>query len=260
MSDSIHLDYYALGISYLFVAIVLIVLKAKKINREKLLFISSLRMTLQLIIAGYVLEYILTTNNPLVTVLVYLVMVSFAVYTVKQRAGKFLSKSGLYVVIIAIFTGSSLSLFILLFLVIKPDPYLEARYVIPITGMLVGNSMTGITLAVKSIFDKAKDNKSLIINSLCLGAKPKDSISFINKEVFDISILPTLNSMISMGIVSLPGMMTGQILSGESPTNAIIYQIIIMLGILSSVTIGVMIITFRSDKLVFDQFDNLRIK
>lgn len=259
MDNSIVLNYYSLAGSYILVIFVLIILKMKGIKREKLLLVASIRMSLQLIAAGYLLEYFLELNNPYINIGIYLLMLIFSGYTVGKNSGMKLNFKGYSLIGGAIFLGSSISLFVLLFMIIAPTPLLDARYFIPITGMLLGNSMTGVTLAVKSLKEKSKDNKDLIFSSLCLGATPKEAIRFLDREIFDISFVPTLNSMIGMGIVFLPGMMTGQILSGESPENAILYQVIIMFGIMTSVTLAIMSITFRSDKLIFDDRGNLLV-
>ncbi|PID30195.1 MAG: iron export ABC transporter permease subunit FetB [Candidatus Cloacimonadota bacterium] len=253
MDRSIVLNYYSLGASYILVVIILILLKLKGIKREKLLLISSLRMSLQLVAVGFILEYFFGLNNPILNICIYIFMLLFSSYTIIKNSGAKITLRGFNLIFVAMLLGSSITLFIIFFIIISPDPILDARYFIPITGMLLGNSMTGVTLAVRTLHQKSKDNKDQIFTSLCLGASKKDSIKFLDKEIFDMSFVPTLNSMLGMGIVFLPGMMTGQIISGESPLNAIIYQIVIMFGIVGSVTLSIVSITFGSEKLIFDK-------
>lgn len=142
----------------------------------------------------------------------------------------------------------SILIFFIVF-VIKPEPLYNPQYLIPIGGMIMGNNMNGIALALKSILSSIDNQKEKIEGSLMLGATPKMAMDEINKDAFDLAIMPTLNSMKNMGLITLPGMMTGQILGGVVPTIAIKYQIAVMTIITSSVAIGVFIfLKFSTDK------------
>lgn len=106
---------------------------------------------------------------------------------------------------------------------------------IPIAGMIVGNSMTGIALGVNALIEGMHGQKDKLEAALMLVATPKVAARTIVNQSFDSAMLSTINSMVGMGIVLLPGMMTGQILSRTSPIVAVEYQIAIMLGIVGSV-------------------------
>ncbi len=109
--------------------------------------------------------------------------------------------------------------------------FFNPQYTIPISGMIVGNAMTGVSLGVKTFHETIQSQKSKIDTLINIGASPKNIlIPYVNKSL-ETALLPTLNSMLGMGIISLPGMMTGQILSGTLPTTAILYQIAIMIAI-----------------------------
>ena len=125
--------------------------------------------------------------------------------------------------------------------------------------MLIGNSMTGVSLAVMRLTDGMNTNRALVEGALILGAKPKVAARKIVNDTFDSAILPTINSMIGMGIVFLPGMMSGQILSGISPVTAIAYQIAIMLGILGSVSLTVVLFVQLGYKTFFNDQSQLII-
>ncbi len=131
-------------------------------------------------------------------------------------------------------------------------PWYNPRYFIPIAGMLIGNSMTGISLGVNRLVDGMRSQRHVIESALMLGATPKMAAKNYVNAAFDAAILPTINSMVGMGIVFLPGMMTGQILSGTSPVTAIEYQIVIMLGILGSVTLTVIMFVQLAYKSFFN--------
>ena len=107
--------------------------------------------------------------------------------------------------------------------------------------MLIGNSMTGVSLGLNSLLEGMTTRRALVEETLILGGSPKQAAAPVLTFSFDSAILPTLNSMIGMGIIFLPGMMTGQILSGTPPLTAIAYQISIMLGIFGSVGLSVIL-------------------
>ena len=113
---------------------------------------------------------------------------------------------------------------------------LNPQYVIPISGMIMGNTMTGVSLGVKTFRETLKEQTGKINALLCVGAAPEIILRPFVKQALETAMLPTLNSMLGMGIVSLPGMMTGQILAGTVPATAILYQIAIMIAICTAVT------------------------
>jgi putative ABC transport system permease protein len=233
----IDLTIYQILIAYVFVFVILIILKYRGIKREKLLIIASLRMTLQLIIVGYLLTFIFENPHPIITFGIVFIMVMFAVFTIFQKFKGDLTLTFKKVIVVSMFLGTIPILAIFIFLVIQVTPYFNPQYIIPITGMIVGNSMTGISLGIQSILKHFQVQKSEVIEMLILGASPKEASKEIVNDAFDAAILPTLYNMLGMGIVFLPGMMTGQILAGIAPTLAILYQIAVMLGILGGVAL-----------------------
>ena len=241
MNSILNLGLSQMLSAYVFVVIVLIILRYRGIPREKDLVISSLRMTIQLIITGYVLVYIFEEPKLWVTFIVICIMEMFAIHNVYKRLKIKISKKLKSVIVVSIVFGTITSLLYFLLVVVRIQPWYDPRYFIPIAGMLVGNAMTGTALAANALIDKVYSNRNLIETALMLGATPKRAIKDILDSVFDSAILPTINYMMGMGIVSLPGMMTGQILSGTSPVVAIKYQIAIMLGILGSVSLTVIL-------------------
>lgn len=244
-------------IAYAFVIILLVIVKIKGIKREKEILISCFRMTLQLIIAGYILVYIFDHANPFFTFGIILIMVLFSIYNVHKRVKIKLSKQMSKIVALSLFIGPVLSLLFFVLIIINISPWYDPRYFIPIAGMLIGNSMTATTLGVRGMINDMEAQRQLVETALMLGATPKTASKSIIDHTFDSAILPTMNTMVGMGIVSLPGMMTGQILSGTSPLTAIEYQIAIMLGILGSVAITIIILVQLGYKTFFNKRDQL---
>ncbi|MEG1621067.1 MAG: ABC transporter permease, partial [Oscillospiraceae bacterium] len=123
--------------------------------------------------------------------------------------------------------------------IIVGESIFNPQYVIPIGGMVMGNAMTGTTLGVKTFKESFSGQRNKIDALLNIGVTPqKILLPFVNQAI-ETAILPTLNTMVGMGIVALPGMMTGQILSGTLPTTAILYQIAIMIAICTVVCLSV---------------------
>ncbi|MFW6298551.1 MAG: ABC transporter permease [Bacillota bacterium] len=253
MNDSvIGLSVLDIALGYVFVLIVLLILKRQSIRRETILIIATLRMTVQLIAMGFILTVVLENPNPLVTFTIILVMIGFAVFTVFRKFKGQLNASLKRVIMIAMPIGTLVALTYFLFVVVRITPYYDPQYFIPISGMIIGNSMTGISLGVHTMIHRFTDNKAGVVEALNLGAHPKDASRPIINEAFDSAIMPTLNNMLGIGIIFLPGMMTGQILSGVVPMTAISYQIGIMLGILG----GVSLTTYIFLRLAYRTFFN----
>lgn len=231
------LTIFQFSLIYLLLIIVLFIMRRSKINQSKLLLIASLRMTVQLVIVGYILQYMFDNPNPIFTVIFLAVMIAFSVdRVIKSR--KDLNKN------FKIAIGSSLALsglFVLIFFVavVVNKSIFNPQYTIPLAGMIIGNAMTGINIGIKTFMDSIKKERSKINTLLNLGVEPKDILKPFANNALETALIPTLNSMVGMGIVFLPGMMTGQILSGTLPTTAIMYQIAIMIAICTSVCITV---------------------
>jgi putative ABC transport system permease protein len=228
-------------LAYIFVLVVLVIVRVRSINREKEILISSIRMTLQLILTGFILTYVFDNPNPFITAGIILLMEAFAVYTVFNKFVDKLSNSLKRVIAFSMGVGTLTCLLYFLLIVVRVNPWYDPQYFIPIAGMFVGNSMTGMSLGVKSLLEGMTTQRAMIEEALILGATPNVASRSVVNSAFDSAILPTINSMVGMGIVFLPGMMTGQILSGTAPTTAIAYQISIMLGILGAVALSVII-------------------
>jgi putative ABC transport system permease protein len=233
---TIELEIIRVISAYMFIVILFFGLRKRGIGRERLLIVATIRMTVQLILTGYLLIYLFDNPHPLWTLLVILVMVLFAIYTIFKKFSGELSRRLKRVIAVSLPLGGLPVLIFFLLVVIRIDPYFDPQYVIPITGMIIGNSMTGISLGLHTMIKGMHVEREAIEAHLLLGATPRQASRDLINHAFDNAIMPTINSMLGMGIIFLPGMMTGQILSGVVPTMAIQYQIVIMLGILSSVS------------------------
>ncbi|RQD77053.1 MAG: iron export ABC transporter permease subunit FetB [Candidatus Syntrophonatronum acetioxidans] len=243
--------------AYVFLLVLLYIVKRQGIGREKEIVIASLRMTLQLILMGYVLVYLFAVNHYLLSIGVLILMEIFAIRNIYSRVKVRIGPNLRRVITLSMFLGTSITIVYFLLVVINLQPWYEARYFITISGMVIGNSMTGISLGTERLIDGIRTRKDQVEGALMLGATPNQATKIIVNDAFTAAILPTINSMVGMGIVFLPGMMTGQILSGVSPLTAIEYQIAIMLGIVGSVSLTVFLMVQMGYKTFFNERNQL---
>lgn len=257
MSGIIEIQLLQLAAAYTFILVLMIIVRVKGINREKEILLGTVRMTIQLILVGYLLAYIFEHRHPLFTIVAVVIMEMFAIGTIYKGAKVPLSQKLKQIIALSMIFGTVSSLLFFNFVVIGLNPWYDPRYFIPIAGMIVGNSMTGISLGVNRLVDGITTRKHEVEASLMLGATPQMAAKPIVDNAFDAAILPTINSMVGMGVVFLPGMMTGQILSGVSPIIAIYYQIAIMLGIVGSVALTVIMFVQLGYKTFFNKRNQL---
>lgn len=239
--EVMNLSVLNLSLAYVFVLLLLVVSKARGIRREKMILIATTRMTLQLIIMGYILMFVFDNPSWYLTSLLLIIMLGFAVYNAVKRVKHTMPVKLKQLVMVSMLFGYVVTAGIFLFIVLRIAPWFNPQYCIPISGMIIGNSMTGISLGANKLCSGIREQRTMIENSLMLGATPKAATLDIVNEAYDSALLPTMNNMLTMGIVSLPGMMTGQILSGTFPMTAIKYQIGIMLAILGCTALTVIL-------------------
>lgn len=239
MDNEMVINIWQLSKVYLLLVIVLAVLKKAKIKESKLLFVGSIRMTIQLFLAGYLLTEIFNSEKPIFTILYLIVMVFFSSKRIFNK-NQFLNKKFKKYIVLAIGINLIFTITFFTYYVLEIK-YLNPRYTVPISGMIVGNSMNALMLGLKTLETTINKSKLEISTLLNLGVCPKKIlIPFVNLSL-ETALIPSLNAMVSIGLISLPGIMSGQILAGSLPLTAIMYQIAIMIILTSSVTLTVFI-------------------
>ncbi|WP_291635224.1 iron export ABC transporter permease subunit FetB [Clostridium sp.] len=237
MQGAVTLGLFQFSLIYLLLIIVLIIMKKSKINQTRLLLVASIRMTVQLVLVGYILQYVFSNPNPLFTVFFLILMITFSVNRVLKSRKDLNHNFKIAIGVSLTFSG----LFVLIFFVtvVVKKSIFNPQYTIPLAGMIIGNAMTGVNIAIKTFMDDLSKGKNKINTLINLGVEPKDILKPFANNALETALIPTINSMLGMGIIFLPGMMTGQILSGTLPTTAIMYQIAIMIAICTSVCVTV---------------------
>ncbi|MEI6100508.1 MAG: iron export ABC transporter permease subunit FetB, partial [Eubacteriales bacterium] len=243
---------------YVLLLIVLILMKRARIGKTRILLIAGLRMTVQLVLVGFVLTFIFQNPNPLFTVVFLAAMIIFSIHRVLSKQKKLNRQFKIIVGASLAFSGLAVTAYFVC--VITGQNFFNPQYTIPLAGMIMGNAMTGVNLGLSNFMENLKLQKQKMDTLLNLGVHPRDILRPIAGSALETALIPTINSMLGMGIIFLPGMMTGQILSGTLPTTAILYQIAIMIAICASVCLSVFFALHLGYKTLFNsksQFTNL---
>lgn len=204
---------------------------------EKPLVVATLRTYLQLAALGFVLRWVFGIDSPWLVLGILVFMMAAAAHTITRRApdappGVF--ASSLFAMLLTGFTVT----FAVTGLIVQVEPWYLPRYVIPIAGMVLGNSMTGIALALERAFADMDARSGEILALVALGATPWEAAGDSVRVAIRAGLIPTINSMAAAGVVFIPGMMTGQILAGADPVAATGYQIVVMLMVSAATALG----------------------
>lgn len=226
---------------------------------RKILFLGC-RMTAQLLFVGLVLRYLFASGSFLLVLLMSTVMLCAAGREVQARQKrKILGFSGYLISICAMFISSFSVTVLALLVIIRVEPWYTPQYAIPLLGMLLGNTMTGISLALDRMTDQLHGRRGEVEQRLLLGQTWQEASRDIRSDCMRTGMMPIINSMAAAGLVSLPGMMTGQILGGTPPVEAVKYQILIMFLIAAGTGFGVVSAIWMSGLLLFDERHRLRL-
>ncbi|GAY60786.1 hypothetical protein CUMW_204770 [Citrus unshiu] len=211
----------------------------QKLGIEGEMIYSIVRAFLQLSVIGFVLQFIFSQDNRGWIILAYLFMVTVAGYTAGQRA-KHVPR-GKYVAGASILAGTAVTMLMLVALNVFP---FTPRYIIPVAGMMVGNAMTVTGVTMKRLRDDIKIQLNLVETALALGATPRQATKQQVKRSLVIALSPVLDNAKTVGLISLPGAMTGMIMGGASPLEAIQLQIVVMNMLIGASTVSSIMSTY----------------
>lgn len=224
-------------------------------NNRRLLYVV-FRMTLQLSVIGLVLQVFFDLNNSLVNILYVIFMLTVACHSM-LKTSKLPIKTFGPAIWVSVFIPQMLVLLFFNYFIVDLDNIFDARYLIPIGGMLLGNSLSGNILAINNFYTRLKDQEKKYYYTLGLSTNRNEALRPYFTHALNSSINPTMASMETIGLVALPGMMTGQILGGSIPITAIKYQIAIMVAIfVTRYFTAILAIKLTSNK-AFDHYDRL---
>ena len=230
-----------------------------RLGLEKDLAWGTVRTFAQLFLVGYVLRSVFQLSNPYLVLLIFVWMVFWAAHAIRGRvkerqvaifAPTFISMVASYTMVTVVVTA----------FIIQVDPWYSPQYFIPLGGMIAGNSMNAITIALERMFTELRRERPRIELSLALGGTYREATADILRDCIRAGMIPSINALMTVGLVSLPGMMTGQILAGADPMTSIKYQIIVMLMLVASTAIGSIIVVHVVRRLCFSQAHQMVVR
>ena len=259
--EVITLSALDLSLAACLVIVLALLSRRMSLGLEKQLIVAAVRTTVQLLLIGQVLRLLFDHVNLLFVTLVALVMLCISGREVVARQHRpmrgvqaWLTGTG------SMFVSSfSLTVFALVVL-IGNDPWYTPQYAIPLLGMLLGNTMTGVALSMDRLTDTIWQQRQVIEQRLLLGEPATLATREIRQQAIRSGMMPIINSMAAAGLVSLPGMMTGQILGGSRPVDAVAYQILIMFLICGGTGFGVLATIWLVNRRLFDTRHRLRLE
>jgi putative ABC transport system permease protein len=211
---------------------------ALRLGLGRSLLLASVRMVVQLLLVGFVLEWLFRQDRAPLILLMGAAMATIAGVSAVQRtrhrfAGIYLNS------LLSVMASSALVTGLAVAGLIRPQPWYAPQYLIPLLGMVLGNTLNGLSLGLDRFMEGLRAGRDQVETDLALGATRWEACRTVVREAIRVAMIPTINSMMVMGLVSLPGMMTGQILQGAAPAAAVRYQIVILFMVASATALGV---------------------
>lgn len=256
----IPLSAYDLALAALLVGALALVSVRMRLKLASQLIVAAIRTTVQLLLIGLILKLLFAHVNPLYLVLISMVMLLAAGREIMQRQKRrFSGWWGFGMGSFSMFISSFVITVLALIVIIDNHPWYEPRYAIPLLGMMLGNTMNGIALGLDRLIMTTWDQRDVVEARLMIGESCQQAIGDIRRESIRSGLIPIINAMTVAGLVSLPGMMTGQILGGSPPEEAVKYQILIMFLIASGTGFGTFSAVTMGARRLFDRRQRLRL-
>ncbi len=234
----IDIPWQNIGVAACLLLIPIFILGYYKTGQLRTMAWSFLRMTVQLSLVGFYLEYIFDLDSIIINLAWVGLMIIAASFTITKRSDINIKKF-YFPVMAGIATNVFINGLVFAYLVFDDKDFFAARYIIPIMGMVIGNTLSSSIVAIRSYFSSLKKERQKFRYYLMLGASREEALFKFSSEALKNAFSPVLASVASMGLIWLPGMMTGQILGGSNPLTAIKYQFLIMIAIFTGSVVTV---------------------
>ena len=237
MSETIVIGYGDLAVAALLVLVAGLVSLGLRLGLGRQLALAAVRTVVQLLLVGYVLTFVFGQSGWLVVLAMGAVMVTAAARAAVRRPTRTYRGAGWQAFLTLLVTGLAVTLTVTA-VIIDVQPWYTPRYFIPLLGMILGNTLTGVSLGLDSLLNGLAQRRHLVEAELALGATAWEAARPEAQTAVRRGMIPIINSMMVVGLVSLPGMMTGQILAGADPLEAVKYQIVVMFMIAAASSLG----------------------
>ena len=251
-TGALALDGFDLAIASVLVLVAGLVSAILRLGLARQLGIAAFRTVVQLLIIGYALNYVFGIESAWLVLGAALLMIGAASRAAVARSTRTFGGVGWLAFATLVATGL-VTTFTVTGLVVGVSPWYRAQYVIPLLGMILGNGLTGLSLSLDHLLETLSEGRAKIETDLALGASAWEAAREPIREAVRRGLIPIINAMSVVGIVSLPGMMTGQILAGADPIDAVKYQIVVMFMIAGATSLGAMAITWLVFRRLFNE-------
>ncbi len=258
MSAVIEIGWPQLALCLLFILAAGLASIGLRLGLQKDLLWGTVRTFAQLFMLGLVLRYVFDLRLWWPVLLIFWCMIGFAVQIIHGRVRE---KSVRYLdtTFLSMFLSFTLITMVVTALIVQVRPWYEPRYFLPLGGMVIGNSMNAIAIALERLFGELRKSKNLVEMRLTLGATYREATADITRGAVKAGMIPSINAMMGVGAVFIPGMMTGQILAGAEVITAVKYQVMVMLMLVGSTSLGSVLVVLLSLRRCFTRDGRLRL-
>ena len=249
-----------LALAAMLIFLLALLSRRMQLGLEGQLLISATRTVVQLLLIGLVLQALFSHVNLLwISIMAIIMLMAAGREVMARQQRRFIGGWGFGMGTLAMFVSSFTVTILALLTIIGNDPWYTPQYAIPLLGMMLGNTMNGIALGLDRLTQTTWLQRAVIEQRLMLGATRFEAIAEIRREAMRSGMMPMINAMAAAGLISLPGMMTGQILAGSPPIEAVKYQILIMFLITGGTGFGVSTALWLASHRLFDERHRLRL-
>ncbi len=259
------MNYIALGYADLVIASLLLLFSGLlsvflRLGLERQIGIAALRMVIQLMLIGLVLKFLFQMVSPLWTGVAAVIMIALAGREAAARQKRRFTGWWTYGLgTSSLMIACTIVTVLALTTQIRPEPWFDPRFAIPILGMILGNTMNGVSIGLDRLLTTAVDGRATIETRLALGHDRTQAMQPLVRDSVRAGLIHIINAMSAAGVISLPGMMTGQILAGADPNEAVKYQILIMFLIAGSTALGTLAAVLFAARRLTDSRHRLRL-
>jgi putative ABC transport system permease protein len=259
------MTFIALGYADLVIASLLLLFSGLlsiylRLGLERQIGIAALRMVVQLMLIGLVLKFLFQMVSPLWTGVAAIIMITLAGREAAARQKRKFTGWWTYGLgTSSLMIACSIVTVLALTTQIRPEPWFDPRFAIPILGMILGNTMNGVSIGLDRLLSSATERRGAIEARLALGHDRTQAFRPLVRDSIRAGLINIINAMSAAGVISLPGMMTGQILAGVDPTEAVKYQILIMFLIAGSTALGTLAAVMFAARRLSDSRHRLRL-
>ena len=250
-ADLIDPSVFDLAIAAALILAAGIVSIALRLQLEWRLALAAVRTVVQLMLVGYVLRWVFHLDQWLLVLAVMAVMVVMAAFAAVGRSSRTFAGATPRALLVLVLCGLTTTLMVTQ-VILGVQPWYRPQYLIPLLGMVLGNGLTGVSLCLDQLLERFSEQRALIEMELSLGATRWEAARDHLAAAVRRGMIPVINAMMVVGVVSLPGMMTGQILAGTDPLVAVKYQIVVMFMIAASTSLGCMLMALAVYRRLFN--------